>query len=471
MGAAPNQKVRAPGIVILCALLGVAVVGVTGWVLVSRTLSDGGGSAKATEVRLASLADEVKAGREEWKRSHDDLRGVVERSASQLIKGLEVAQATWVRDRDLNHVGLAGSACTSNSSDVAGLRVDKAGLVAPVVVVSYNRPGYLARTMVTLLRHWLADPTNAVKFPLFVSIDGGHQPTLLFATALKSAGHVQVIRNMRDPARCNVRDGYCNLGLHYAMLLQLFFECQKVPRLIFLEEDLEIAPDFFSYFTATAPLLDKDKSLLCVSCWNDHGQEGRAANHTALYRTDIMPGLGWMLNAEVALELLPGWQSAGWDEYTRNPKVRRERQCVFPEVARTHTFGKEGNSGGLFYNEHLATMRLNNQSIDWTQLDLSYLERDAYAATMAAWLAAATPLPAEAAAGLKDYCAVTQPPDADARDLVLSYKDNDDYIRIGRELYPMLGDISVGGGIPRASYHGTVMVRCRGRRLFLVKAK
>ena len=33
-----------------------------------------------------------------------------------------------------------------------------------------------------------------------------------------------------------------------------------------------LSPDFFSYFAATAPVLDADPSLLCVSSWNDHGQ-------------------------------------------------------------------------------------------------------------------------------------------------------------------------------------------------------
>lgn len=48
----------------------------------------------------------------------------------------------------------------------------------------------------------------------------------------------------------------------------------------------QVAPDFFSYMEATAPLLDADPSLWCISAWNDHGQQGRASNVSALYRTD-----------------------------------------------------------------------------------------------------------------------------------------------------------------------------------------
>lgn len=103
-----------------------------------------------------------------------------------------------------------------------------------------------------------------------------------------------------------------------------------------------------------------------------HRQRGRALNHTALHRTDVMPGLGWMLSAAVAKELLPGWihatQYGGWDEYLRDPCVRRGRQCVFPEVARTHTFGKVGNSKGMFYEEHLQNMLLNSRPVNWSQM-------------------------------------------------------------------------------------------------------
>jgi alpha-1,3-mannosyl-glycoprotein beta-1,2-N-acetylglucosaminyltransferase len=161
--------------------------------------------------------------------------------------------------------------------------------------------------------------------------------------------------------------------MHYLMLLQLFFECLKSPRLIFVEEDLEVAPDFFSYFQATVPLLQQDDSIFCISAWNDHGQGGRASNSTALMRTDIMPGLGWMLSADRARLVMPGWIDSstrhdGWDEYLRNPCVRNGLQCVFPEMARSHTFGKIGTHGGLFFDDHLGKMILNNESIDWTKM-------------------------------------------------------------------------------------------------------
>ena len=44
--------------------------------------------------------------------------------------------------------------------------------------------------------------------------------------------------------------------------------------MIIVEDDLEISPDFFEYFTATLPLLRSDPSLWCVSAWNDNGKAG-----------------------------------------------------------------------------------------------------------------------------------------------------------------------------------------------------
>lgn len=109
-------------------------------------------------------------------------------------------------------------------------------------------------------------------------------------------------------------------------------KCLKAPGLIFLEEDLEVAPDFFSYFEATSRLMAVDPTILCVSAWNDHGHRGRVKDHTALYRTDIMPGLGWYLNAAIGLELAHKWPMTNWDDWMRMEDVRKDRSCIFPEV-------------------------------------------------------------------------------------------------------------------------------------------
>ena len=69
---------------------------------------------------------------------------------------------------------------------------------------------------------------------------------------------------------------------------------------------MQLAPDFFELFAATARLLDQDPSLYCVSSWNDHGQKQFVADPRRLLRSDFFPGLGWMLTREV-------WHDIRWE--------------------------------------------------------------------------------------------------------------------------------------------------------------
>lgn len=70
-----------------------------------------------------------------------------------------------------------------------------------------------------------------------------------------------------------------------------------------VEDDLDVAPDFFTYFTAGKELLRRDKTLLCISAWNDNGKPGNVADARKLYRTDFFGGLGWMLARETWQEV------------------------------------------------------------------------------------------------------------------------------------------------------------------------
>ncbi len=40
---------------------------------------------------------------------------------------------------------------------------------------------------------------------------------------------------------------------------------------VIVEDDMLFSPDFLLMFKATAPLLDRDPMLWCVSTWNDNG--------------------------------------------------------------------------------------------------------------------------------------------------------------------------------------------------------
>jgi len=84
---------------------------------------------------------------------------------------------------------------------------------------------------------------------------------------------------------------------HYGWALNQTFNVFNYDQVVIVEDDLEVSPDFYEYFSATLPLLKTDSSLWCVSAWNDNGKQGLIDENAAdlLYRTDFFPGLGWMI--------------------------------------------------------------------------------------------------------------------------------------------------------------------------------
>ena len=71
---------------------------------------------------------------------------------------------------------------------------------------------------------------------------------------------------------------YHAIARHYGWALGQLFDEHHHKKVIMLEDDMEIAPDFFDYFAAAGGLLYEDPTLLCVSAWNDNGQKVRHAH-------------------------------------------------------------------------------------------------------------------------------------------------------------------------------------------------
>jgi len=91
-------------------------------------------------------------------------------------------------------------------------------------------------------------------------------------------------------------------------------------------DDLDVSPDFLDYFQALYPLLKYDKTIWCISAWNDNGIDqkiDRVASkrrnskegmficglffEDLLHRSDFFPGLGWLLTKTVWNEIKDNW--------------------------------------------------------------------------------------------------------------------------------------------------------------------
>jgi alpha-1,3-mannosyl-glycoprotein beta-1,2-N-acetylglucosaminyltransferase len=126
---------------------------------------------------------------------------------------------------------------------------------------------------------------------------------------------------------------YQALAVHYGWALRQVFSLPPTERVLILEEDLHIAPDFFTYFAKMAPLLDRDHNLLAVSAFNDNGLKSKVKDATRVLRSDFFPGLGWCMTKRLwDEELATKWPEGYWDDWLREPAQRQGRHILRPEV-------------------------------------------------------------------------------------------------------------------------------------------
>jgi len=224
---------------------------------------------------------------------------------------------------------------------------------------------------------------------------------------------------------------------------------------IILEDDMDIAPDFFDYFEATLPILKSDPSLFCISAWNDNGQEEHVKDSSMLYRSNFFPGLGWMMTKKLWKELRLKWPDSYWDDWMREPEQRKGRDCIRPEISRTFTFGKEGSSLGQFYDKFLGKIKLNSQKILWKEKDLSYLEEKTYEKEFQKIL--------ESGKEIRGFEEVNQ---YNEETLIIKYKNEYHFDTIAQK-FQIMTDFKAG--VPRTGYKGSVIFYYKTNRIILIK--
>jgi hypothetical protein len=172
---------------------------------------------------------------------------------------------------------------------------------AGVVIITCCRADYLQRTLTSV----------------FANMDG-HTPTVYVSQDKQQSDVTKVIEQWKashgivhlnhpppDLSDVPPNEGrtYHLIARHVGWAIGQLFDVYHHTKTIILEDDMEVAPDFFSYMDATSTLLTEDPTLYCVSAWNDNGQRGRVYDSEALYRSDFFPGLGWMLNSDLWAEI------------------------------------------------------------------------------------------------------------------------------------------------------------------------
>lgn len=272
-----------------------------------------------------------------------------------------------------NHIEGYGSVCSCTdpaplSFNPENVPVNKVHDV-PVAIIASNRPHYLYRMLRSLLSANGANPEMVTVF-----IDGYFEEPLevtkLFG--LRGIQHTPIgLKNAR-------------ISQHYkASLTATFNLFPEAKYAIIIEEDLDVSPDFFSYFSQLLRLLEEDDSIYCISAWNDQGYEHTSEDPSLLYRVETMPGLGWILKRSLYKEELePRWPTPeklwDWDMWMRLPDVRKGRECIVPDVSRTYHFGSSGlNMNSYFQDVYFKKHSFNTQPhVEMKNIDI--LKRDNY---------------------------------------------------------------------------------------------
>ncbi|XP_013117732.2 alpha-1,3-mannosyl-glycoprotein 2-beta-N-acetylglucosaminyltransferase [Stomoxys calcitrans] len=326
--------------------------------------------------------------------------------------------------------------------------------VIPVLVFACNRIS-ISKCLDNLIKY----RPSTEQFPIIVSQDCGDE-----ATRNVILSYDQQVSLIEQPDQTDIFvppkekkfKGYYKIARHYGWALNNTFS-KGYEFVIIVEDDLNVAPDFFEYFLGTHHLLKQDSSLWCVSAWNDNGKANLidSTHPELLYRTDFFPGLGWMLTKELWQELSVKWPKSFWDDWIRHPEQRKNRVCIRPEISRTRTFGKVGVSNGLFFDKYLRYIKLSEEFVPFTKMNLSYLLKDNYDKTF-----------------LKEiytYPVVTY--DELRRNLItrdgpvrIQYNTREVYKRTTKML-GLMDDFK--SGVPRTAYHGVVSFMHNKRRVYL----
>ncbi|XP_055368932.1 alpha-1,3-mannosyl-glycoprotein 2-beta-N-acetylglucosaminyltransferase b [Betta splendens] len=329
-------------------------------------------------------------------------------------------------------------------------------VIIPILVIACDRVT-VKRSLDRLIQY---RPSSELH-PIIVSQDCGHTET---AHVIGSYGN-QVL-HIKQPDLSDIRvrpehrkfQGYYKIARHYRWALNQVFNTFSHSTVVIVEDDLEVAPDFFEYFSALYPILRSDPTLWCVSAWNDNGRDALVDPSKAelLYRTDFFPGLGWMLLKEMWFELEPKWPSAFWDDWMRQPEQRKDRSCIRPEISRTITFGRKGVSLGQFFDQYLRYIRLNTEFVPFTKQDLSYLLKEKYDEMFIKEVYSASLVRIEdlqqgsSLRGLGLYR--------------VQYSSRDSFKVLARNL-GVMDDLK--SGVPRTGYRGVICFLYKGRRVFL----
>eukprot|EP00405_Crypthecodinium_cohnii_P041394 CAMPEP_0206566504 /NCGR_PEP_ID=MMETSP0325_2-20121206/24700_1 /ASSEMBLY_ACC=CAM_ASM_000347 /TAXON_ID=2866 /ORGANISM="Crypthecodinium cohnii, Strain Seligo" /LENGTH=727 /DNA_ID=CAMNT_0054069551 /DNA_START=230 /DNA_END=2414 /DNA_ORIENTATION=+ len=224
-----------------------------------------------------------------------------------------------------------------------------------IVLLAHNRQDEIGRCLSSLFLQ-----PGLELFQLFVSIDDPetYEDTSRFVQNLAAEhGVTLTVWPLVEARQPSAKDNEAlakwfkmntgKIAHHYWVAFERAFQEYGLESAIFVEEDLIFAPDFLALFRSTHWLFDADPSLWCVSGWNDYSFDHSSGDSCRLLRTSFFSGLGFMLRKQAWDHVRSSWPYAptmGWDYAMRVQLRDAGKECIIPEVSRSHHFSNTGSS-------------------------------------------------------------------------------------------------------------------------------
>ncbi|ROT64279.1 hypothetical protein C7M84_017787 [Penaeus vannamei] len=192
-----------------------------------------------------------------------------------------------------------GSLCNCSAPQDLHRHVPLAMTGIPTVIVASTRPILLNRC----LRHLMSAAGSDPQLILVVA-DGSSDGSLDEVRDLAALYGVKYKAHDAGGSNVTVR-----IQRHYKFSFTSAFETFPWTRkVIVLEEDLRVSPDFFSYFGQLAPLLDRDPTSYCASAWNDLSNSKSLGDPGVVMRSETLwRGWGWLLKRDIYDEVIEKW--------------------------------------------------------------------------------------------------------------------------------------------------------------------
>jgi alpha-1,3-mannosyl-glycoprotein beta-1,2-N-acetylglucosaminyltransferase len=322
-----------------------------------------------------------------------------------------------------------------------------------VLVICYNRPDYLRHTLTSLFDRMPEEDVS--RLPVVVSQDGNNEKVKNVVRSFESVASRKAVsfKHIQHQQTNKLGDtGYHKLARHFKWAFdKVFQEYPDVKGVIVLEDDMEIAIDFFEMFLGLLPVLENDPTLFTISAWNDNGKPQFASDSEKIYRSDFFPGLGWIMTRTLWNELGSKWPDAYWDDWLREPAQRKGRACLRPEVSRTHNFGAMGVSRGQYYDLNIKPVKLNDHFVKFRDtINQEFLKKSTYDVSFRDEVNRA-----------RLVTDISQIRNFDAR---LEYANMNAFKKIAKRLGIMQDEKA---GVPRTAYMGVVTIKYRGYRLYI----